>query len=295
MSEIRGRELVQEIDYYEVLGVSSTSDQVVIRAAYKAMMLKYHPDTNKEPNADKRAKEIIQAFEILSNTEKRSAYDAAREQQRNQSKPPPPPPGTNSSEGFKADQAMFRRLGIAIVKVVIAIPVLIILVGTTAALIDAHNKFSEVREKSDWLAGFYIGQPREDVIYRFNAPHFVATTMGRDSDFEFVASLPEGKTIDAYPVWRWNNFSDADIVTVEFNAETNSIKSIKCDGQSRDYFQNQRQLKNDGSCVDYFSSQYDNYGMADEEEYKNVAVEGEPEIENQKVYHFKDWGFSLTV
>lgn len=83
---------MQEIDYYEVLGVSSKSDEVVIRAAYKAMMLKYHPDTSAAPGAEARAKAINEAFAVLGNPEERKKYDAARATAGNAEAPPPPPP-----------------------------------------------------------------------------------------------------------------------------------------------------------------------------------------------------------
>jgi curved DNA-binding protein CbpA len=65
-------------DYYEILGVSPTSDFVVIRAAFKAMMLKYHPDTNKSADASDKAKELNEAFAILSDPAKRTLYDRQR-------------------------------------------------------------------------------------------------------------------------------------------------------------------------------------------------------------------------
>ncbi len=87
------------IDLYEVLGVSPNSDDVVIRAAYRAMMRKYHPDTSSAPDAEKRAKVINEAYAVLGDPARRLAYDAARgtsEQQKTKagssSSPPPPPP-----------------------------------------------------------------------------------------------------------------------------------------------------------------------------------------------------------
>lgn len=65
-------------DHYATLGVSAHSDDVVIRAAFKALMLKYHPDTNKSPDATRRAMEINAAFAVLGDPVKRSAYDAIR-------------------------------------------------------------------------------------------------------------------------------------------------------------------------------------------------------------------------
>ena len=65
-------------DYYEILGVSPHSEVEVIRAAYKAMMRKYHPDTNKSEVEGRRAKEINEAFEVLSDPVRRHEYDRHR-------------------------------------------------------------------------------------------------------------------------------------------------------------------------------------------------------------------------
>jgi hypothetical protein len=90
-------------DYYADLGVSPESDDVVIRAAFKALMLKYHPDTNKAEGATKRAGEINAAWAVLGDQAKRAAYDrqradarrakpASNSQSRGSAAPPPPPP-----------------------------------------------------------------------------------------------------------------------------------------------------------------------------------------------------------
>ncbi|UYY59869.1 J domain-containing protein [Sphingomonas sp. S2-65] len=84
-------------DYYAVLGVSPMSDEVVIRAAFKALMLKYHPDTNKNADATQRAAAINEAFGVLGDSQRRAAYDASRAQGARSSAPPPPPPPPPSS------------------------------------------------------------------------------------------------------------------------------------------------------------------------------------------------------
>ena len=62
-------------DYYEVLGVARGSDAPEIKTSYRRLARQYHPDINKNPDAEERFKEINEAYEILSNDQKRAAYD----------------------------------------------------------------------------------------------------------------------------------------------------------------------------------------------------------------------------
>ncbi len=84
--------MASDTDHYAALGVSSSSDDVVIRAAYKALMLKYHPDTNKGQGATERAAAINAAFAILGDPQRRANYDASRNFQSAPPTPPTPPP-----------------------------------------------------------------------------------------------------------------------------------------------------------------------------------------------------------
>jgi molecular chaperone DnaJ len=63
-------------DYYEILGVSKTADEAEIKKAYRKMAIKYHPDKNPDdPSAEEKFKEAAEAYEVLSNAEKRQRYD----------------------------------------------------------------------------------------------------------------------------------------------------------------------------------------------------------------------------
>lgn len=62
-------------DYYEILGVPRSADAAAIKAAYRKLARKYHPDVNKAPDAAERFAEVQEAYDVLSDEERRRAYD----------------------------------------------------------------------------------------------------------------------------------------------------------------------------------------------------------------------------
>ncbi|KMT01527.1 hypothetical protein BVRB_9g215310 [Beta vulgaris subsp. vulgaris] len=64
-----------ERNYYSVLGVEENAMKSEIKTAYKKLARTYHPDVNKEPGAEQKFKDISNAYEVLSDDEKRSIYD----------------------------------------------------------------------------------------------------------------------------------------------------------------------------------------------------------------------------
>lgn len=62
-------------DYYEVLGIAKGASKDEIKKAYRKLSKQYHPDINKEEGADEKFKEIAEAYEVLSDDQKRARYD----------------------------------------------------------------------------------------------------------------------------------------------------------------------------------------------------------------------------
>ncbi|OYV75770.1 MAG: cytochrome C biogenesis protein, partial [Acidithiobacillus ferrivorans] len=83
-------------DYYRILGVERSADANAIKAAYRKMARKYHPDVSKEKDAEERFKDLQEAYEVLKDPEKRAAYDQLGANWR-PGQDFRPPPGWNPS------------------------------------------------------------------------------------------------------------------------------------------------------------------------------------------------------
>ncbi|MDE6142566.1 MAG: DnaJ domain-containing protein, partial [Muribaculaceae bacterium] len=68
--------MAEKRDYYEVLGVSKTASADEIKKAYRKMAIKYHPDKNPgDKAAEEKFKEAAEAYDVLSDADKRARYD----------------------------------------------------------------------------------------------------------------------------------------------------------------------------------------------------------------------------
>lgn len=78
-------------DYYKILGVEADADDKTIKAAYRKLARKYHPDVSEHHDAEAQFKEVSEAYEVLKDPEKRAEYDEIRKYgTHNQSFKPPP-------------------------------------------------------------------------------------------------------------------------------------------------------------------------------------------------------------
>jgi curved DNA-binding protein len=100
----QGSNTVKFKDYYSVLGVPPEAGADDIKRARRKLARKYHPDLSKEPDAAERMKEINEAYEVLSDAEKRAAYDKLRKGYRPGEEFRPPP---DWDEGFEFSGAGF--------------------------------------------------------------------------------------------------------------------------------------------------------------------------------------------
>lgn len=93
-------------DYYHILGVAPDADTKEIKAAYRKLARKYHPDMNPDKDAEAKFKEVAEAWEVLKDDHRRAEFDELRRYGGRHRQQFEPPPGWQSTAG-----ADFRHFG----------------------------------------------------------------------------------------------------------------------------------------------------------------------------------------
>jgi curved DNA-binding protein CbpA len=90
-------------DHYETLGVGPAATTEEIRAAYRKLAFQHHPDRNPEDaDAEKRFKELAEAYSVLSDAKQKALYDRVRQAPRRDVPPPPGPQPAQADPGLAA-------------------------------------------------------------------------------------------------------------------------------------------------------------------------------------------------
>ena len=93
-------------DYYNILGVDKNASEDQIKKAYRKKAMEFHPDKNPgNPEAETKFKEAAEAYETLSDPQKKSSYDqfgpSGRRKRTKPNTPPPPPPPSGGKKPNK--------------------------------------------------------------------------------------------------------------------------------------------------------------------------------------------------
>lgn len=98
-------------DYYRILGVDRGADEKTIKSAYRKLARKHHPDVSKGAGAAEKFKEINEAYEVLSDPEKRRRYDSLGPDWQSYAQHPGGQPGAGFPGGFHVEYGNAEDLG----------------------------------------------------------------------------------------------------------------------------------------------------------------------------------------
>ena len=96
-------------DYYSTLQIGGEASYEEIRAAYKRLALLTHPDRSGHPQANRQMQNLNEAYEVLSDPEKRAQYDADRKASRELATVERPAPPSGKTQPVRADQGDLER------------------------------------------------------------------------------------------------------------------------------------------------------------------------------------------
>jgi curved DNA-binding protein CbpA len=159
-------------DHYAVLGLNPSADDVVVHAAWKALLRKHHPDTNPGDPSGARAREINEAFAVLGKPDARARYDRMRTRGPD-IVPPRNPPQAHEGPRYRAPprrrlsvNRLFGAALLTIAAIPFAITALLAIPATGPATHDALLSFSagnpfaeDLVSRLEAVAGGFSGEP----------------------------------------------------------------------------------------------------------------------------------------
>ncbi len=164
-------------DYYDILGVKAEASAAEIKAAYRRLARKYHPDVSKEKNAEARIKEVNEAYEALKDDAKRKSYDQLRARGYRPGEEFQPPPNYTDGNGFEfnGDAGQFSDFFET-------------LFGRGAAARGGHQ--TRARKGADLQASLNVPL---DIAYKGGVERVVIS--GKTLDVKIPAGIKSGKSI----------------------------------------------------------------------------------------------------
>jgi len=206
-------------DYYKILGVSPHASEAEIKRAYRKLAIQYHPDKNPDPVAETLFKEINEAYDVLGDREKKSAYDwrqlnplaeILHEQQPSPHRDPQykrrtPPPN------YKSDAQRIQEFMIE------CLPYILWLcrVGVVMSLLLALDYFLPYRTKTETVVEQYYIAGR-----RGYGHHVIFTDSGRKIKL-YDGAIAEGAMAEYELTWIYST-----VMTISSNGEKQVLGRI---------------------------------------------------------------------